>query len=114
MEGPGEGGEGRRSRYVFNNYYRKNEYGVAALMDSGVLVEGNVFEDVPRPTHTRYGDSPDPGRLVERDNVYIKSGKPEVRGTVAEPLDAYEYALDKPADIATIVKDEAGVGKVGR
>jgi pectate lyase len=50
---------------------------------------------------------------VERDNVYIHGGKPEVRGTVAEPHRAYDYTLDRPADISTIVKNGAGVGKVG-
>ena len=82
-------------------------------MDSGVLVEGNVFENVEHPTHTQYGDSPGPGRLVERDNVYIKSGAPEVRGTVAEPRTAYRYTLDKPAGIAASVGQGAGVGKLG-
>ena len=99
--------------HVFNNYFKNNEYGIAALMDSGVLVEANVFENVEHPTHTQYGDSPGPGRLVERDNLYIKSGKPEVRGTVAEPRGAYRYAMDKPADIATIVGQGAGAGKIG-
>jgi pectate lyase len=97
--------------HVFNNYFKNNEYGVAALMDSGVVVEGNVFENVPHPTHTKYGDSPDPGRLVERDNLYIKSGAPEVRGTVVEPRTAYPYTLDRTADVATLVAAGAGVGK---
>jgi pectate lyase len=99
--------------HVYNNYFKNNEYGVAALMDSGVLVEGNVFENVEHPTHTQYGDSPDPGRLVERDNLYIKSGSPEVRGTVAEPRDAYRFTLDRAADVARMVAQGAGVGKVG-
>jgi pectate lyase len=99
--------------HVFNNYFKNNEYGVAALMDSGVLVEGNVFENVEHPTHTKYGDSPGPGRLVERDNLYIKSGAPEVRGTVVEPREAYRYTLDKSADVAWIVTQGAGVGKSG-
>lgn len=99
--------------HVFNNYFKNNQYGVAALMDSGVLVEGNVFENVEHPTHTQYGDSPGPGRLVERDNVYIKSGAPEVRGTVAEPRTAYRYTLDKSAGIAAIVGQGAGAGKIG-
>jgi len=99
--------------HVFNNYFKNNEYGVAALMDSGVLVEGNVFENVEHPTHTHYGDSPDPGRLVERDNLYINSGKPEVRGTVAEPRNAYRYSLEKPADVARSVSQGAGTGKLG-
>jgi pectate lyase len=99
--------------HVYNNYFKNNEYGVAALMDSGVVVEGNVFENVEHPTHTEYGDSPDPGRLIERDNLYINSGKPEVRGTVAEPRTAYRYTLDKPADVAGSVSRGAGVGKLG-
>jgi pectate lyase len=98
--------------HVFNNYFKNNEYGVAALMDSGVLVEGNVFENVEHPTHTQSGDSPGPGRLVERDNIYIKSGAPEVRGSVAEPRTAYRYTLDKPADIAASVGQGAGPGKL--
>ena len=97
--------------HVFNNYFKNNEYGVAALMDSGVLVEGNVFENVEHPTHTQYGDSPDPGRLVERDNLYIKSGTPEVRGSVVEPRTAYHYTLDRPADVARIVPQGAGVAR---
>jgi pectate lyase len=99
--------------HVFNNYFKNNEYGVAALMDSGVLVEGNVFENVEHPTHTRYGDSPGPGRLLERDNLYIKSGAPEASGTVVEPRTAYPYRLDRPADVARIVGSGAGVGKIG-
>jgi pectate lyase len=97
--------------HVFNNYFKNNEYGVAALMDSGVVVEGNVFENVAHPTHTQYGDSPDPGRLVERDNLYIKSGKPEVRGSVVEPHTAYPYILDSPGDVAAMVAKGAGVEK---
>jgi pectate lyase len=97
--------------HVFNNYFKNNEYGVAALMDSGVVVEGNVFENVEHPTHTQYGDSPDPGRLVERDNLYIKSGTPEMRGSVVEPRTAYHYTLDRPADVARIVPQGAGVSK---
>jgi pectate lyase len=99
--------------HVFNNYFKNNEYGVAALMDSGVLVEGNVFENVEHPTHTKYGDSPGPGRLVERHNLYIKSGAPEVRGTVAEPRESYLYTPDKAADVAAMVTRGAGVGKLG-
>jgi pectate lyase len=99
--------------HVFNNYYRSTQSGAIAVMDSGVLVEGNVFENVPGPTVIRFGDSPEPGRLVERDNLYINSGKPETRGTVAEPRDAYRYTLEKTSDVARIVKEGAGPGKGG-
>lgn len=94
--------------HLFNNYYRNNEYGVAAVMDAGVLVEGNVFEDVPQPTLTTYGDSPDPGRLMERNNLYIRSGKPQTRGVVDESLITYPYVVADPATIAETVSRGAG------
>jgi pectate lyase len=100
--------------HVFNNYYLNNQSGTIAVMDSGVLVEGNVFENVPRPTYIRFGDSPDPGRLVERENLYINSGKPDTRGTVAEPRNAYRYTLDKTSDVARVVREGAGPGKGGQ
>ena len=65
------------------------------------------------PTDTQFGDSPGLGRLVERDNVYIKSGTPQVRGTVAEPRNFYSYTREEPANIATIVTQARG-GRQGR
>ncbi|MEQ8786910.1 MAG: right-handed parallel beta-helix repeat-containing protein [Pirellulaceae bacterium] len=98
--------------HVFNNYFRKNEYGVASVMDAGVLVEGNYFEDVEHPTHTQYGDSPDPGRLFARDNVLVRSGEPEVRGAVLDPGKYYRYTLDPAEQVAEQVRRGAGVGKM--
>ncbi len=66
--------------HVFNNYFRNNDYGVASTSDAGVVVEGNHFENVRQPTYTRYGDSKEPGRLVERGNRFVKSGTPQARG----------------------------------
>jgi pectate lyase len=95
--------------HVFNNYYRNNEYGVASVMDAGVLVEGNFFEGVDHPTHTRYGDSPDPGRLVERNNLFERCAHPpETRGTIKELTDSYRYTLDKAAEVRDIVSKSAG------
>jgi pectate lyase len=100
--------------HVFNNYYRGNEYGVASTDDAGVIVEGNVFERVEHPTFAQYGDSKEPGRLVERDNLYVDSGKPETRGAVREVKGLYPYTLDPARDVPMIVTRGAGVGKVGR
>ena len=99
--------------HVFNNYYRGNDYGVASLADAGVVVEGNYFERVKNPTHTLYGETKEPGRLVERDNVYADSGRPETRGTVREVREFYAYRLDAARDIPKIVGDGAGAGKPG-
>jgi pectate lyase len=98
--------------HVFNNYYRNNDYGVASTSDAGVVVEGNYFENVRQPTYTQYGDSKEPGRLVERKNRFVKSGAPQTRGTVKEPGGSYRYALDDAAKIPAIVKEGAGVGKI--
>ena len=98
--------------HVFNNYYFNNSgYGVASTMDAGVLVEGNYFERVPKPTVIQTGDS-QPGRLVERNNVFVASGLPQTSGSVSEPSAWYGYTLDNPADVRTIVIAGAGVGKL--
>jgi pectate lyase len=100
--------------HVFNNYYLNNGlYGVASTAEAGVLVEGNYFENVAYPTYTLYGDSTVPGRLVERNNVYVNSGTPQVLGAVVEPSTYYRYTLDNPSSIPAIVRAGAGVGKLG-
>ncbi|WP_216355984.1 right-handed parallel beta-helix repeat-containing protein [Streptomyces sp. MP131-18] len=98
--------------HVFNNYYRDNAlYGVASTEDAGVLVEGNYFENVPHPIYSGYDES-GPGRVVERDNVYVGSGTPETLGTVVEPSTYYAYTLDDPQRLPEIVPAGAGVGRV--
>jgi pectate lyase len=99
--------------HVFNNYYVNNSgYGVASTMDAGVLVEGNYFEGVPKPTVIQTGNS-DPGRLAQRNNVFVSSGMPQTAGSVAEPSAYYSYILDNAADVKLIVTAGAGVGELG-
>ncbi len=98
--------------HVFNNYFRNNSlYGIATTENAGVLVEGNYFENVPFPILVGYADS-GPGRAVERNNVYVNSGAPQTAGTVAEPRSYYNYTLDNPNNIPSIVQNGAGVGKI--
>jgi pectate lyase len=98
--------------HVFNNYYRDNGlYGVASTENAGVLVEGNYFLNVAHPIHVGYAES-GPGRVVERNNVYVNSGAPETAGTVVEPGTYYSYTLDNPANIPTIVANGVGVGRI--
>lgn len=98
--------------HVFNNYYRGNDYGVASVMDAGVIVEGNYFEEVRQPTLTAYGDSPEPGRLLERGNVFVRSGQPQSRGEVDDAVVSYSYRLDDPDSIPELVTQGAGVGRI--
>jgi pectate lyase len=99
--------------HVFNNYYRDCDYGVASVTDAGVLVEGNFFERVKNPTHTLYGDSKAPGRLVERHNASLESGPLATRGEVREVRDSYAYVLDDAQKVRDLGRAGAGVGKLG-
>jgi pectate lyase len=98
--------------HVFNNYYVGNSgYGIASTMDAGVLVEGNYFDGVANPMITQTGSS-DPGRIVQRNNVFVNSGTPQTSGSVADPGSYYSYTLDDPNTIPAIVSGGAGVGKI--
>lgn len=95
--------------HVFNNYFRNNEYGVASLMDAGVIVEANVFEKVEMPTVTSYGDSPDPGRLTSRNNLLINSGPIQTRGNVDVSVLQYSYTTDPVGSLRESVSRNAGL-----
>ncbi|PPK96036.1 pectate lyase [Kineococcus xinjiangensis] len=95
--------------HVYNNYYAGNEYGVASTMDAAVLVEGNHFEDVSEPTLVGYADSA-PGALVQRGNLFTRSGAPQSAGTV--PALPYTYVLDPVNDVKSLVTAGAGAGRI--
>ncbi|MEU4559378.1 right-handed parallel beta-helix repeat-containing protein [Actinoplanes sp. NPDC023936] len=95
--------------HVYNNYYNGSDYGVASTMGAGVLVEGNYFENVTRPTAVGYAES-DPGDLVQRNNVFVNSGAPESAGDVA-PI-PYAYQPDNAADVKSLVTAGAGAGRI--
>ncbi|MFF7858098.1 right-handed parallel beta-helix repeat-containing protein [Streptomyces sp. NPDC007904] len=98
--------------HVYNNHYRNNRlYGVASTENAGVLVEGNYFENVAHPIYSGYDDS-GPGRVVERNNLYVNSGAPQTLGTVVEPRTFYTYTLDAPSTVPTTVRAGVGVGRI--
>jgi len=100
--------------HVYNNYYRNvGLYGVVSVEDAGVVVEGNYFANVAFPCHSAggYADS-DPGRLVQRNNVFAGSGTCEAGGSVAEPSSFYSYTMDNPSAVPQIVTAGVGVGKI--
>ncbi|MEV7229504.1 family 16 glycoside hydrolase [Polymorphospora sp. NPDC051019] len=100
--------------HVYNNYYKGvGLYGVVSVENAGVLVEGNYFEDVAFPCHSAsgYADS-GPGRLVQRGNVFLRSGTCEVNGSVGEPGAHYSYTLDNAAQVPQLVAAGAGVGRI--
>ncbi|MFD0200460.1 MULTISPECIES: pectate lyase family protein [Saccharothrix] len=102
--------------HVFNNYYTNvnnnaDSYAIASLMDAGLLVERNVFENVRQAcwSASGYADS-DPGRLVARDNSLTDSGPCEVNGTVA-PI-PYSYTADDVSTVKSSVTAGSGAGKL--
>ncbi|PZG02633.1 pectate lyase family protein [Micromonospora deserti] len=98
--------------HVFNNYYDNNEiYGVASTVEAGVLVEGNYFENVPRPIAVGYADSP-PGNVVQRNNLFVGSGPVESTGTGVNSI-PYGYPLDNATNVPATVMAGAGTGKIG-
>jgi pectate lyase len=98
--------------HIYNNYYLNiSGYGVASQMNAGVLVEGNYFDNVEKPTRVDVGGSS--GRVVVRSNILVNSDDPFVAvGTVQEPSQFYSYTLDNAADIPAIVSAGAGTGKL--
>jgi pectate lyase len=98
--------------HVFNNYYLNNGlYGVASTENAGLVVEGNYFSGVQFPIYVGYDDS-GPGRVVERNNIYVNSGTPQTAGSVIEPRTYYPYTVDNPANVPAIVTAGVGVGKI--
>ena len=102
--------------HVFNNYYTNvnnnaDSYAIASLMDAGLLVEGNVFENVQQAcwSASGYADS-DPGRLVARDNSLTNSGPCEVNGTVA-PI-PYSYTAENVGSVKASVTAGSGAGRL--
>jgi pectate lyase len=102
--------------HVFNNYYtnvnnNSSSYAIASTMDAGVLVEGNVFENVQQAcwSASGYADS-DPGRLVARNNTLTNSGPCEVNGTV-DPI-PYGYTAENVGTVKASVTAGAGAGKL--
>ncbi|WP_033429511.1 pectate lyase family protein [Saccharothrix syringae] len=98
--------------HVYNNYFRDNAlYGVASTENAGVLVEHNHFQNVAHPIYSGYDES-GPGRVVERDNVYVGSGAPQTLGTVVEPRTYYAYTPDNASSVPSLVTAGAGVGRI--
>jgi len=99
--------------HVYNNYYLHNtDIGIACQAGAGCLVEGNYFESVEEPVSNHYAGPA--GRCVARDNVFAgtEPGQPDCGGAVEEPRDYYDYTLDDPNNVRTIVMAGAGVGKI--
>lgn len=99
--------------HVFNNYYRKNTlYGVSSNCEADVVVEGNYFYNVPIPYESLRVGTSYPGDLVARNNILAgTTGSGSTRGIAFEPTMFYNYTVNDPANIPTLLTTYAGSGK---
>ncbi|KAJ8693339.1 hypothetical protein PTI98_008343 [Pleurotus ostreatus] len=97
--------------HVFNSVY--NDIPTSAInsrMGAQLLVENNVFNNVNLAVVTDL-DSDLEGYAIERGNVF--SGTTTTRITQVGSLNPpYSYSLDSTANLASIVANGAGVGKI--
>jgi len=100
--------------HVYNNHYQRNEgYGVGSAINAGVVIEANYFEDVVDPIRNDLDPDGIPGRIVERWNVYTRSGSPPLSdNTVAEPGMYYRYKMHLASEIPALVEEWGGTGVV--
>jgi len=120
--------------HIYNNFFSninsnisfaeddgKEGYGVASTHFASVLVEGNYFQDVTKPTITGVPREIDangvvtkwysePSTLEERNNIFDNSGMPETLGKAFDPKKYYNYTVDDPSAVPEMVKKYAGVG----
>ncbi len=97
--------------HVFNNYYYDNSYGTVSVCDAKMLMEGNYFYSVNNPGRVVFSGTQ--GYIVQRNNILVDCNHPiEERGPVPEPGTYYNYTVDEPALIPSIVPQGAGVGKI--
>ncbi len=80
---------------------------VSYALEQGVLLS----VDPDAHSVSGYAES-NPGRLVQRANVFVNSGVCEAGGTVAEPSSYYAYQLDAASSVPAAVTAGAGVGRV--
>ena len=102
--------------HVYNNYYKSVSheiyYCVASVMDAQVVVENCYINNINQAFYTLYGDSPDPGYLSEKGNVFVNTPIGSTGGTVYNPADFYSYTLDDTDALDTLIEKYAGVGKL--
>ncbi len=97
--------------HAFNNLYDRNSYGIVSSMDAQVVVEGNYFHRVGRPTLVQFRD-PRGGELIQRGNMFDRSGPARTAGRAFDPKTYYPYELGKAAKVPRLVRSGAGVGKI--
>lgn len=97
--------------HVFNNYYEAlGSYGVAARIESDLVVESTYFRNTPNPhIIDDFGLGLEDPDLVALNNIYEQcSGSTATNGTSFTPAAYYTYTPDPAFDIPALVMNEAG------
>ncbi|GJN90485.1 hypothetical protein Rhopal_003496-T1 [Rhodotorula paludigena] len=94
--------------HIANNYYQDiHASGINSREGAEILVESNYFSNAKNPIETADYDG---YVVVNDDNIYENSGKPDLSGVGSiSPADlGYDYTLEAAVDIPSIVVSGAG------
>jgi pectate lyase len=99
--------------HVYNNFFNSpgNNYCVRAAIESQLLIENNLFQNVKDP-YVKFLTIGDPGRIKASGNSFVSttgSADPGADTVFAPP---YSLTLDAPANLSNLVTNYAGAGKV--
>lgn len=101
--------------HVFNNYYEQvADYGVAARLESDVVVENNYFRNLHDPhIIDDVGKGIEDPDLVASGNIYDNTGgDKKINGKAFDPSLFYRYLPDPAEEIPAMVMN--GAGKINR
>jgi len=97
------------SGHIYSNCYQNcPTSGINSRMGAKVLVEENVFNNVPKAIVTNL-DSDEDGYAVERNNIFTGSSTKQITQS-GQPSITYGYTTDPAASVCGIVASQAGTG----
>ncbi|TWM23208.1 Pectate trisaccharide-lyase [Bacillus paralicheniformis] len=97
--------------HIYNNYYSNIiESGINSRMGARIKIENNLFENAKDPIVSWYSGSPGYWHVSNNKFVNSTGSMPTSSTTTYNP--PYSYSLDNVDNVKSIVKQNAGVGKV--
>lgn len=97
--------------HIFNNYYETSVSStINSRMGAELLIENNYFKDAVEPIVYLYSD--EPGYWNVSNNIFENCTGSQPTTSTCSYTVPYSYTLDDPADVPSIVKQWAGVGKI--
>lgn len=97
--------------HIYNNYFNKIiDSGINSRMGARIKIENNLFENAKDPIVSWYSSSPGYWHVSNNKFVNSRGSMPTTSTTTYNP--PYSYSLDNVDNVKSIVKQNAGVGKI--